>query len=173
MNKFDEGVEAIDNAVTTAVLPGQNFIASRNQAKRVVASLLSILSNQYLRGDEYTTNVTSVTTNLRAILLGYSAVAVSEVDDLLEALLDRKYDRAADLLRAGKFTQFFDTVDETASYSGMVLNTSRKVVRDLPSVSRTRYDFVNQRDLAVGARSLPDANEDFSDVEGETRDIDL
>jgi hypothetical protein len=172
-NRFDEGVEAIDNAVTTAVLPGQNFLASRNQAKRMVADLLSILTDQYLRTSEYSTLVTVNIDNLSSTLAGYSAVAVPSVDSLFEALLDRKYDRSADLLRSGQFTGFFNTTDETGSYSGAVLSASRAVVKDLPNASRTRIDFLNRRDLAVASSTVPDAEEDFSDVDNETTDIDL
>jgi hypothetical protein len=172
-NKFDENVEAVDNACTLAVLPGMNFASSRNQARKMVSDLLSILSSVYPRLGEYATIVTADTDNLWDSVQAYSADKIVGVDALLTAFLDRKYDRAADLLRSGRFSSFFNTTDETGSYSGAVTNASRRVVRDLPQVSRTRFDFLNHRDLAVGSRPTPDADQDFSDVENEPEDFGL
>lgn len=172
-NNFDKGVEAIDNACTSAVLPGQNFISSRNQAKRLVADLLSILTSDLLRTDEYTTTVTPNPDNLSDLLASYEVSAVPQVDNLIEAFLDRKYDRAVSLLRGGSLIDFYSTTDETASFSGAVMKSSRDVVKDLPGVSRTRFDFLNQRDLARSQSGQPDAEEDFSDVESEPEDLDL
>jgi hypothetical protein len=166
-NNFDQGVDAIDNACTAAVLPGQNFISSRNQAKRMVADLLAILTSDLLRTDEYTASVTPDPNNLSDLLASYEASSVQEIDDLIEAFLDRKYDRAVSLLRGGKFVDFYATTDETASFSGAVMQASKAVVGDLPQSSRTQFDFLNERDLATSKQTLPDAEEDFSDTENQ------
>lgn len=171
-HNFDQGVEAIDNACTTAILFGQNFLSSRNQAKRVVADLLAILTSDLLRTDEYTTTVTPDPNNLSDLLASYGASPVQAIDDLIEAFIDRKYDRAVALLRAGLFTEFYGTTDETASFSGAVMAASRSVVKDLPPVSRTRFDFLNQRDLARSSLTTTDAEEDFSDTENQPEDSD-
>lgn len=172
-NNFDKGVEAIDNACTAAILPGQNFVSSRNQAKRMVSDLLAILTSDLLRTDEYTTTVTPDPNNLSDLLASYEAPTVQEVTDLIEAFVDRKYDRAASLLRGGSFTEFYATTDETASFGGAVMAASRSVVKDLPQASRTRFDFLNQRDLARSKLTTTDAEEDFSDTENQTEDLDL
>jgi len=172
-NKFDQGVDAIDVACTTAILPGQNFVASRNQAKRMVADLLSILSSTYLRQSEYTMTVTANVNNLSDTLSTYEAAAVTEIDDLIEAFLDRKYDRAAVLLRSGLFTDFYGTTEETGSYAGAVMAASRFVVKDLPRLSRTRFDFLKQRDLAKSSQTQSDGEQDFSDTENRPEDLDV
>lgn len=166
-NNFDKGVEAIDNACTSAILPGQNFVASRNQAKRMVADLLSILTADLLRVDEYTTSVPVIAGNLNDLLASYEAPVVEEVGHIIEAFQDRKYERALSLLREGRFTDFYATTDETASFSGAVMDASRSVVKDLPRVSRTRADFLNHRDIAIGKQTLKDAEKDFSDTENQ------
>jgi hypothetical protein len=172
-NHFDESVDAIDVACTQAILPGQNFVASRNQAKRMVSDLLTILTSRLLREDEYTAVVKEDPNNLEDTLSSYSAVVVEEVDSLLATLVDRKYDRAAALLSSGRFSDFYATDSETGSYGGAVMSASRKVVKDLPEVSRTREDFLKQRDLAKASQTLTDAETDFSDTEDEPEDLDL
>lgn len=172
-NGFDKGVDAIDVACTSAILPGQSFTSSRNQARRLVVDLLAILSDTFSRGAEYTAVITANPNNLNSLLSSYAASPVEAVNDLLDSFLDRKYERAASLLRSGKFTEFYGTNDETGSYSGAVVNASRTVVRDLPRVSRTRFDFLNQRDLARSTQTLTDADKDFSDTEGGQGELDI
>ncbi len=166
-NNFHQGVEAIDNAVTLAVLPGRNFIASRNQARRMVADLLSILSTDLKRQDEYDASVPEAPTTLADILAEYSAPEVPALDNILDTLKERKYERAAALLQQARITEFYDTDDETASYGGALMSTSRAVVNDLPRPSRTRRDFLDQRDIANESLTTTDAGFDFSDTEDE------
>lgn len=167
-NNFHIGVEAIDNAMTAAILPGRNFVAARNQARRMVADLLSILTTELLRDEEYTARVSEAADNLASILDSYSPISkVAAVDGVLNSFLERKYDRSSDLLVYGNLIDFFKTTDETGSYAGAVLNASRKVVKDLPRTSRTLDDLQNQRDIAVAQNSVFDAEEDFSDSEEE------
>lgn len=172
-NNFDQSVEAIDNACTLAILPGQNFVASRNQARRMVSDLLSILTADLLRESEYTTSVPTNPNNLSDLLVSYEAPSVEEVNHLIEAFQDRKYERALALLREGRFTEFYATTDETASFGGAVMDASRLVVKDLPQVSRTRFDFLNRRDIAVAKQTLTNAEEDFSDTENQPEDTDV
>lgn len=172
-NNFDEDVSAIDNACTSAILPGQNFLSSRNQAKRMVSDLLSILTSTLLRSDEYSATVTINPNNLSDLLDTYGAAAIEVVDNILEAFSDRKYDRAATLLRACKFVDFYGTNEETGSFSGAVMNASRLVVKDLPNVSNTRHDFLAQRDIATSTLESTDAEEDFSDTDDQPEDLDL
>lgn len=165
-NKFNESVEAIDNAVTAAILPGRNFLAARNQARRMVADLISILSTNLRREDEYDADIPSSADTLAAILENYNPVPrVRAVDDLVDTFLERKYDRSAALLQQGRMIELYETTDESGSYGGKVLADSRKVIRDLPQPSRTSDDLLNQRDIAVGTLTSYDPDEDFTDYE--------
>lgn len=166
-NKFDQGVEAIDNAVTLAVLPGRNFIASRNQARRMVADLISILTRNLKRQDEYDASIPTAAATLTDILSEYSAPVIAAVDSILNAFIERKYERAAELLQQGRVTEFYGTNSETGSYGGAVMQSSRAAVNDLPRPSRTRRDFLDQRDIASDNLTTTDAAFDFSDTDDE------
>jgi len=166
-NKFDEGIDAISNAVTLAVLPGRNFLASRNQARRMVGDLLSILTTNYSRTNEYEYQIPNAADDLASILSGYEAPDVVAVDSFLDALRERKYDRAMELLQQGKVVEFFATNEETASYGGAVMSASRNVVNDLPRPSRTRAAILDQRDIATDRITTTDADFDYSDIDDE------
>lgn len=166
-NDFNEDVEAISVAVTAATLPGRNFIAARNQARRLVADLLSILTQERPREDEYTATIPPSSYVLADILSAYSPIGrVDAVDALVDMLLERKYDRAADLFRQGSMLDLYRTTDETGSYAGAVLAASRTVTRDLPTPSRDLEDVWEQNGGLSYARSETfDADEDFEDIE--------
>jgi hypothetical protein len=172
-NGFDKGVGAINTACTSAILPGQSFLSSRNQARKLVADLLSIVTSAFLRSGEYVTKVTVNPNNLGSILGSYSATSVGAVDNVVEALLDRKYDRAAGLLQSGKLEEFYSTTEETGSFSGAVTNASKSVIKDLPRQSRTRFDVLNQGGLATATQTLTDSDKDFSDTNNQHKDYDL
>ena len=164
-NNFDTDVTAILNSVTAAILPGQNFVSSRNQAKRFTADLLSILTSNPLRSDEYSASLPTAADTLLELLADYVVPIVEPVDNVIDALRDRKYDRAADLLRGGRVTEFYATDQETASFSGAVMSSSRGVIRDLPQPARTMFEFRKERDLANSVFTGFDAESDFSDSE--------
>lgn len=166
-SKFNEGVEAIDNAVTAATLPGRNFIASRNQARRVVAELLSLLTTSTNRDDEYDIDVPVAADNLEAILEAYSPIGrVDAVDALIDAFLDRKYDRSSDLLQQGRMLELYRTNDETGSYGGAVIASARTVSKDLPRPHRTLDEvYDGSGGVSTNVVETFDADEDFSDIE--------
>jgi hypothetical protein len=146
---FDVDLDELDVALTRALLPGQNFLASRNQAKRVTADLLSILTSNPRRADEYTTRVPTASLSLETILSTYTPAAVPEVDSLLDTFLERKYSRAVKLLQSGKIQEFFDTDEETGSFAGNLMSTSRDVVRDFPAQATTVEEVDNEVNLAT------------------------
>jgi hypothetical protein len=164
-NQYDVSLDALAYALVAAMLPGQNFESSRNQTKRMMTDLLSILTATPLRAAEYSATVPTAADNLTSILTSYSVDSVKAIDDLLEAFLDRKYERAADLLTSAKIEAFFGTTDETGSYAGNLLATSRAVVRDLPRVSQTQEGVARSHNLAVSIQTGTNPETDFSDVE--------
>lgn len=166
MNKFDVNLDALDYALTLALLPGQNFEASRNQAKRVTAELLSILTDAPRRSSEYTTSIPIASDNLESILSSYSVSAVRPLDSYLNLLVERKYNRAADLLTGADVTAFFGTDEETGSYAGAVLSASRTVLQDLPRYPTMQSAAEQERDYATSVTQSTDSNDDFSDTDG-------
>lgn len=146
---FDVDLDALDVVLTRALLPGQNFLASRNQAKRVTADLLSIMTSEPRRADEYTTSVPTSTLDLETILSIFVPDPVPEVDSLLDTFLDRKYGRAVRLLQSGKIQEFFGTNEETGSHAGNLMSTTRQVVRDLPAQPTTSEEVDASVNLAA------------------------
>lgn len=170
-NKLDESIDAIDNALTAAVLPGQNFAASRNKARRILADFLSILTSEPRRSDEYSTEIPEASMNLEDILASYSVGTVPAVDSLLGAFIERKYNRAVNLLRTGQVVEFFDTNEETGSYGGALIDASRVVDRDLPAAPTSAFAVDQRMNLAVASEEVADADKDFGDTEGGGLDI--
>jgi hypothetical protein len=163
---YDENLDEIDAALTSAILPGQKFVAARNRARQLLADLLSILTANPRRPDDYTAEVPQAVLNLEDMLAVFVVDPVVAIDKLLNAFLDRKYDRAADLLQAGRLEELFDTNEETGSYSGAVMSNSRVVSRDLPEVPSDAASVDDELNVAVSANSgLPDPEKNFSDFE--------
>ncbi len=166
-NKFDESVDIIDVVLTTALLPGRNFIANRNNARRLVADLLSLLTDSPRRSDEYEASVPSSFLNLEAILEEFDAAPIIALDSIMDALLERKFDRAVDLLRSGDFEGFYGTNDETGSYAGALISASRNVVSDLPNENTLQYRLDREINTATAELDDLDPEIDFSDTEDE------
>jgi hypothetical protein len=164
VHNYDESLDELDAALTSAVLPGQNFAASRNRAKQFTADLVAALTSTPLRTDEYTAVIVPSAEPLADALADFAARSEPAVDSLLDAFSERKYDRAIDLLKRGDFAEFYQTDDETGSFSGAVLSSSRKVVLDLPSESGAQRDVDNALNLASGSAVVPDADEEFDDT---------
>lgn len=172
-NGFDTDVGAIANAVTRATLPGQAFTASINQAQRLVADLISLLSTNVSRESEYTVTIPVASYNLEDILSTYTAAEVQALDYVIDMFLTRKYERAVKLLRQGNLTDFFETTDETGSFSGAVLKASRDTLNDLPTESFDLGDVESRHDLVVGLVDGGDEDDDFGDIDAEPEDADL
>jgi hypothetical protein len=162
---FDVDLEALDVALTRSLLPGQNFTSNRNQAKRIAADLLSILTSSPRRADEYDTNVPTASLDLETMLTEFTPSSVAEVDSLLDSFLERKYSRAVKLLQSGKIREFFDTNEETGSFAGTVMSTSRQIVRDLPALPTTDEEVDADVNVAVVASVGTDAEFNLDDTE--------
>lgn len=146
---FDVDLDDLDVALTRALLPGQNFLASRNQAKLITADLLSIMTAEPRRSEEYSTNVPTAAMNLEEILGSFAPASVPEIDSLIDTFLERKYARAAKLLQSGKIQEFFATDEETGSYAGSLMSAARDVVRDFPAQASTVEEVNNEVNLAA------------------------
>jgi len=165
-NNYDENLDFVDVSLTTALLPGQNFASSRNQARRALTDLLEILTSNPQRTAEYTATVSPVAFPLEDILAEFAVAPVPAVDSLLDAFTERKYDRAVRLLQSGQITEFYDTDQTTGSFGGVVLSNSRAVNNDLPVVASDQLQVENEVNVAVGkVEDLLDPNFDFDDIE--------
>jgi len=163
-HKFDESLAELDAALTSAVIPGQSFFSNLKQAQLVLADLLAALTTNPRRTSEYSVTIPDYGTSLEDVLLAYNAASTDEINSLLDSLVERKYDRAYDLLGSGDLAQYYETTEETASYSGAVLTAARTVSSDLPTDTRNEYNVNLSYDIPVTVRDVASSLEDFSDV---------
>lgn len=163
-HKFNENLDALDVALTPALAVGQTFVSSLNRARSTLADLLAALTTSPRREDEYSAAVPDYGTSLEDVVSAYSAGAVTGVDQFLDALNDRKYDRASDLLTRADIEGFFNTNEENASYAGALVETIRSSSGDLPSETTNEYNVDVSYDLPVTEEEVPDALDDFSDA---------
>ena len=170
-NSLDENLDALDNALTAAVIPGQNFASSRNRVRTIIAELLSILTSSPPRQAEYSASIPTASDDLTSILTDFAVPVVPAVGKILDAFLERKYDRAVELLQTGRITDFYSTTAETGSFGGAVLDASRKVVNDLPSESSMAEDVDKLQNVSVSSQDSYNANTDFTDYEDSPDDI--
>lgn len=167
LNRFDEDLSEVDTAITAAILPGQRFVASRERANRVLMDLLSILTDTLLRSDEYRVPQRVGPDTLLSILQSYSAAPSSALSSLINTFAERRYDRAVDLLVQGQLSSFFATDEESGSYGGALLKSSRSALGDLPKVPTSQFKMeqaINSANRVVETRS---SEVDFSDTDGE------
>ena len=162
---FDVDLDALDVALTRALLPGQNFTSNRNQAKQVTADLLSIMTSSPRRANEYTTDVPAASLDLETLLSTLSSGTVPEVDSLLDTFLERKYGRAVKLLQSGKIREFFSTNEETGSHAGAMMSASRQVVRDMPAQATTDEEVDASVNLAATTSEGVDPEYNLDDSE--------
>jgi hypothetical protein len=167
MYGFNKNLNELDYAITSAILPGQSFLSTRNQAKNISALLLSIISEEIKREDEYTTSVPTASLTVTGSLNPYVVSSIDPVDKMIDAFLDRRYERAVDLLLSGYLRDFFSTNEETGSYSGSILHYSRIVSGDLPGVPSEGAIVRDEIDSASGFNYTTDPDLDFSDTDGQ------
>lgn len=168
LNKFDEGVEELVNALIAAALPGQNSASSRTRANKLTMDLLSILTEDLSRADEYSVSQRVGPDTLLGILQSYSAPADASLTALVKMFTERRYDRAVDLLLRGKLSEFFSTTEETGSYGGAMLKSSKTSLNDLPRSPTTQFSVERAMNSASRVVETVDAEEDFSDTEDYT-----
>lgn len=161
---FNESVDAIDNALSPLLSPGQLFASNIGRARSAVASLLEVVTDEYLRSGEYSANPSAAVPTITETLAGYSFNNVSALDNILDGLRDRSYDRAVDLLLAGELEEFFDTTVSTASYSAQFAQASRDSVSDLPSPKQSATGVEDDTMDDVDYFEDPDALDVFTDT---------
>lgn len=130
INRYNQNLDKLDAALTSALAVGQNFQSSRAAAKAAFAELVKLLET------------------VPPQLANYSAVPVSGVDRVTAAFLDRRYDRAVDLLLSTRIRDFYATDEETGSYSGNMMAASRTAVQDLPSADSSEHAIDEQLNVA-------------------------
>ena len=102
---------------------------------------------------------------LLSILQSYSAPASFPLGALVKMFSERRYDRSVDLLLRGKFSEFFSSTEETGSYGGALLHSSRASLNDLPRSPTTQFSVERPMNSANRVVETADAEEDFSDTE--------
>jgi hypothetical protein len=161
---FNENLDAIDVALTPLLTPGLGLQSNQNQAKTIIAQLISLLTSSPRRTDLYTTQIPVSEKNIEDTIKEYDAPRVKALDSLLDSLNEFKFDRALQLLVTGQLEEFFSTTSETASFSGNLLAKSRAVVNDLPR--RSRMPAKVEREFQLGQfRETVDPEKDFSDAQ--------
>lgn len=166
-NGYDTSLDYLVDLVTAATLPGQNFASNRSRAQRAVAELLAILTDTPLRSSEYTWPVDDAPDNLLDILDAYSASPDPALTAIINTFSERQYLRAVDLLLGGKLQDFFSTTEETGSYGGALMQSSRTVLGDLPRTPTSQHSLERQINSASRVVRGTNAEEDFSDTEGD------
>jgi hypothetical protein len=168
LNKFDEGVDELVNALVSASLPGQNFASNRTRANQLTMDLLSILTDTLSRTDEYSQSQRVGPDTLLDILQSYEVPSSAPLAALVKMLTERRYDRAADLLLQGRMEEFFATTEETGSYGGSLMRSSRTTLNDLPKTPTTQFNMEREMNSANRIVETLDAEEDLSDTEDYT-----
>lgn len=171
-NKFDEGLDVLDAALTSVLLQGQNFASARGRARQILLDLLSILTDSPKRQDEWQQVFEPAAITLLEEVQTFLTPPIRAVDSAVASFRERKYDRAVDLLIRGQLEEFYDTNEETGSYGGAMIAASREAVRDLPVAPSSQPDVENSINLATGTVDGPDPEEDFDDYD-ESLEIDL
>lgn len=166
LNRFDEGVDELVDALVAAALPGQNFTSNRSRANKLVMDLLSILTEDLSRSDEYSVPQRVGPDTLLDIIQSYTAPASSPLTALIRMFSERRYDRAADLLLRGKIADFFATTEESGSYGGAMMESSRASLNDLPRTPTTQFNLERPMNSANRIVETRDAEEDFADTDG-------
>lgn len=139
-HKLSTGLGELDAAISPVVASG-SFAAATNRATRILADLLSFMTNSPLRAEEYSTSIPQASMTLSDILNAFSAVEVPALKALADDMRGRGYERSVDMLLKGDVTGFFGADSEDASYSGAMTKATRTVLQDLPDVSTDEVEF--------------------------------
>jgi hypothetical protein len=120
----------------------------------------------------YAQELSVALTQLDTILSAYSTDVVPRIDTLVDTMLSRGADRAADTLLEGNFSKFFGYNSDEVSNLGNATSQLRDVQRlDLP-VRRTGRQERLDIELLLGESEEPDFEFDQSDTDtGEDVDI--
>lgn len=156
---FERSVADIDAAFTTVLSPGASLLASTNQARDLVLYLLSILTGQLRRSVEHGYTLPAASMRLDEVLLAYKAPDVAALTDVLDAMHERRFDRAADFVVGARLKEFYALTQQTASYSGSVLRTSQIVIDATPRQSSAQADVEAATDTATSTQVVEGAEE--------------
>jgi len=148
----------LDRLVTIAL--SEPTPPSINTLRRFVQELAGILTTA-----QATALVMSPSQTIEAIALAYQADVVSEIDTLVQSLLQQGADRAVDILLEGRFSQYFGFTADQMSYAGNVLGLTKQVMQqDLP-VRAVRRGELKQRQVLLGSFDEADYEYDQSDID--------
>lgn len=138
--RFKENLSIIDLALASVLS------ASDSASKQKAISLLVQLKALIL----------SVQTNLSANTLDPLSATQEKVgaDSILTLLEERKFDRAADFMRVGRFKEFFEMTFETASYSGMALSMASSVAHsEVKFIDTANEDSIPGVSFGAGSKN--------------------
>lgn len=170
-HNYSSNVDRIDAALTSLVTPGQAFQSNLNQARVLIADLLAVLTSSPPLEGEYTATIPTLVPTMESATSTYDAPQVKALDALLDSLNEHGFDRALSLLLTGKLEDFFNTTAATASFAGAMLEASRTVAADVPTMSTVQSDVEEATTVSDTFRAVPSADVDFSDTEGARQDL--
>jgi hypothetical protein len=110
--------------------------------------------------------------NIQDIIEDFGVTAIPAVDTALQTLLDQGYDRTRSLLLSGKFTDFFASTAQDASYArAFQLAVNELAVEDIneSAAAKGRWDAEFVRVSAEWEEDI-DPERDFTDFEQELPD---
>lgn len=142
-SKFGDSLDVVDQAV--AVLSGSPTPGSRNAVLSVLTSLQGILQS-----------VVSYLSDPSSFLpVGSATIERKNADSVVAALLERKYDKAADFFMQCRIQELFEMDYFTASYSGSMMRAATDVAQsDIRFPDRTK-DEDTKTILQTNRRLIP------------------
>lgn len=153
---FDESLDQLDSALSTVFASARGQQLVRRKARKMLVDLLSILTGEPLRADEYREPVPTASLNLKGILDAFSSPDEDTVSTVLSTLEDRGFDRAAALLLEADLSEVFAANDETATYAGAITSAVRTALYDLPAVSGEYRDVQDEMQFELENLEIDD-----------------
>lgn len=170
LHNFNVNLDALDAALSPVLAASEGLSTPRVKVRNMLRRLLTCMVETAQRSDEHGYSPTG-DLHFDTTLAAYEATPSEAVDNILDALDEKHYDRATDLLLDGKFADFFEVSQETASYGGSVIDATKTVAKDLPELDSTMESIsgvANSRTQVYEGSSTPNAPIEYPNAEVET-----
>lgn len=108
--------------------------------------------------------------DLQTVFSNFIVLSINKVDNALNSMQERGFNRSRDLLLTGRFKDFFKTTVKTSSYSRAMMNAaSETAIEDMnePTKRLEEYDVDIDRIRTEYVEDDVDPKWDFSDMETE------
>jgi len=170
LHNFNVNLDALDAALSPVLAASEGLSTPRVKVRNMLRRLLTCMVETAKRSDEHGYSPTG-DLHFDTTLAAYEVTPSEAVDNVLDALDEKHYDRATDLLLDGKFADFFEVSQETASYGGSVIDATKAVAKDLPELDSTMESIsgiANSRTQVYEGSSTQDTPIEYPNAEVET-----